>query len=130
MTNVVSIEVMETPDVDGFPAETGMRFDGCLEGRIIRQQLRSDLTAIVEPVEELTLVGLEWENEGEQILAVTNHAVRPLGQTLARWRDTEAQDREKLSIDLARVYFDVVEGYGSPIAPVDTTIDEKGCAEP
>lgn len=42
-----------------------MRFDGCLEGRFIGRQLGYDLAAIVEPVEELTLVDLEWENEGE-----------------------------------------------------------------
>ncbi len=116
---------MEFSDVEGLPAQTRVRSDGLLEIRIPGEKLGRDLAAIVEAVEELALVRLEWENDGQQIPAIADQTIRPLHQVLVRRRYTAAEHRQKLPVDLARIRSDVIDRCSSPVPPVDPTVDNE-----
>ncbi|MFP6626392.1 MAG: hypothetical protein VCA74_04940 [Deltaproteobacteria bacterium] len=64
-----------------------MRANDRPEAGIIGQQCRCDFSTVVQTVEEFPLIRLQREDEGEQVLALSDQSFRPLHEVFAYGHD-------------------------------------------
>lgn len=97
------VEAPVLADVEGFPLEAWVLAQRRLHARVIRYQVRDDLSLIIEASEEFCLRVVEREHQRESLAALHDKLLGPGGNLVLGRRAIGTQQGAELYLDLLRL---------------------------
>ena len=123
------LDAPELADVLGFPEEAGVVDDAVGKFRVISEEQRFHVPVIESAVEELSLLGGEWKNDGQGGAGFLHHPFCPPVGVVHSREMIGSQDRDERAAEFVSLETDIVHRYSSPVLAVQCPIDDESKAK-